>query len=78
MTYFKKYWDENILNQWGSTRVNIWNPRPGLWNWNNLIKSKSKQIMKLNFQLIQCWMIKLKKKSIKKKNKRQTTRLNLG
>jgi len=62
MTYFKKYWDENILNQCGSTRVNIWNPRPELWDWNNLIKSKSKQIMKLSFQLTQCWMIKLKKK----------------
>jgi hypothetical protein len=55
MIYFKKYWDENILNQCGSTRVNIWNPRPELWDWNNLIKSKSKQIMKLSFQLTQCW-----------------------
>jgi hypothetical protein len=38
------------------------------WDQNNLIKSKSKQIMKLNFQFNTILNDKIREKSIKKKN----------
>ena len=37
-------------NQVESTRVNLPNPQPGSCGWDNSIKNKSKQIMKLKFQ----------------------------
>ena len=40
------------------------------------MESKSKQIMKFNFQYTQCWMMKLKKKTNLKENKK-ITRVNL-
>jgi len=43
----------------------------GLWDYDNLIENKSKQIIKFNSQSIKCWRIKLKinklKKNLKKK-----------
>jgi len=47
----------------------------GSWDGYNLIKSKLKQITKLNFQSTQCWRMKLRgKKSIIKRRKK--TRVN--
>jgi hypothetical protein len=42
------------------------NSRLELWDWNNLIEKKSKQIMKLYTLKIQYWKIKLNKKRPKK------------
>jgi hypothetical protein len=39
------------------------------WDKNDFIESKLKQITKLNFQLTQYWMMKLRKKINKKKLK---------
>jgi isochorismate hydrolase len=43
------------------TQANSPNPQLNSWNYDNFIKSKSKQIMKFNSQSIQRWMMKLKK-----------------
>jgi hypothetical protein len=50
------------LDWLGSTRVNMSNLWLGLWDYDNLIENKPKQIIKPNFQWTQCWRIKLKKK----------------
>jgi hypothetical protein len=42
-----------------------------LWDYDDLVKNKSKQIIKPNFQLTQYWKMKLKK-SIKKLSKKVT------
>jgi len=46
------------------------------WSWSQnqdiLIYSKSNKIMKLNFQLTKCWMMKLKKKSTEKGHKKSS------
>jgi hypothetical protein len=38
--FFKKYWAENILDWPRSTPVNLSNPQPKSWDWDNLIESK--------------------------------------
>jgi hypothetical protein len=42
-------------------------PATWLWDWDNLIENKLKQIMKFNSQSSMYWKVKLKKYSIKKK-----------
>jgi hypothetical protein len=38
--FFKKYWAENILDWPRSTPVNLPNPQPKSWDWDNPIESK--------------------------------------
>ena len=54
------------------TIVNPPKPWPESWDIDNLIESRPKQIMKLNSQSIQCWIIKLrrKKKSTRKRKEK--------
>ena len=68
------------MNRLGSTWVNISNLWPELWDYNNPIENKLKQIIKSNSQSTQYWRIKLKKKSIKKEPKKviQVSNLWLG
>jgi hypothetical protein len=56
----------------------IINSNPRLAHEDILIKNKWKQIMKLNSQSTQCWMIKLKKNQLNKRHKKQleSTRVN--
>ena len=59
----KKKWPE-------STKVNLINLWLELWDWNNTIKIKLRKIMKLNSQSTYYWKMNLKKKSIKKEQKK--------
>jgi hypothetical protein len=60
-----------------TTRVNLSNSWPKLWDCDNLIE-KNKKNIKSNSQPTQCWMMKLKeKKSIERKEKK-TTGVNLN
>jgi len=62
-----------------STRVNLSNSRLESRDQDNPIEQKSRQIMKLNSQLTQCWKMQLKKNQLKKQKKNQveSTRVNL-
>jgi hypothetical protein len=66
----KKKWPE-------STKVNLINLWLELWDWNNTIKIKLRKIMKLNSQSTYYWKMNLKKKSIKKEQKKNSSKPGL-
>jgi len=66
----KKKWPE-------STKVNLINLWLELWDWNNTIKIKLRKIMKLNSQSTYYWKMNLKKKSIKKEQKKNSSKSGL-
>jgi hypothetical protein len=61
------------------TIVNPPKPWPESWDMDNLIESRPKQIMKLNSQSIQCWIMKLrrKKSQLGKEKKNRVNCVNL-
>jgi len=65
----KKYWDSNILDRLRSTIINLFNPRFGVWDRDNPIKSKSKQNREPDSNQLNIEGKKLKnfKKNIQKK-----------
>jgi len=65
--FFKKYWNNNILNQFALTQDNLSYLQLESWDQYNHIKSKLNQIINFNFQSTQFLMIRFQNLKLKKK-----------